>query len=74
MAAEESKAEESGGASPPPPSPPAADGSAPLDDVMIAMDVVDTLRHDQRIVERELNEAERRAGLLYTYPSPPDKF
>ena len=34
----------------------AADGvSAPkLDDLMLAMDVVDTLRHDQRLVEREL--------------------
>ena len=29
----------------------------PLDDVMIAMDVVDTLRHDERLVERELNDA-----------------
>jgi hypothetical protein len=36
----------------------------PLDDVMIAMDVVDTLRHDKRLVERELNDAERRAELI----------
>ena len=36
----------------------------PLDDVMIAMDVVDTLRHDQRIVERELNDGVRRAELI----------
>lgn len=36
----------------------------PLDDVMIAMDVVDTLRHDKRIVERELNVEGRRAELI----------
>jgi hypothetical protein len=36
----------------------------PLDDVMIAMDVVDTLRHDMRIVERELNDETRRAELI----------
>ncbi len=36
----------------------------PLDDVMIAMDVVDTLRHDKRLVERELDDAERRAELI----------
>ena len=36
----------------------------PLDDVMIAMDVVDTLRHDKRVVERELNDATRRAELI----------
>lgn len=36
----------------------------PLDNVMIAMDVVDTLRHDQLIVERELNEDVRRAKLI----------
>jgi Family of unknown function (DUF6384) len=28
-----------------------------LDDLMLAMDVVDTLRHDQRLVERELSAA-----------------
>lgn len=38
--------------------------SRPLDDVMIAMDVVDTLRHDKRLVERELNDAQRRAELI----------
>ncbi|MEZ5818571.1 MAG: DUF6384 family protein [Hyphomicrobiaceae bacterium] len=36
----------------------------PLDDVMIAMDVVDTLRHDKRLVERELNDETRRAELI----------
>ena len=35
----------------------AAGASAPkLDDLMLAMDVVDTLRHDQRLVERELSD------------------
>ncbi|MGE4188221.1 MAG: DUF6384 family protein [Hyphomicrobiaceae bacterium] len=38
--------------------------SRPLDDVMIAMDVVDTLRHDKRLVERELNDTQRRAELI----------
>jgi len=37
---------------------------AALDDIMIAMDVVDTLRHDQRIVDRELDEEARRANLI----------
>jgi len=31
--------------------------SPKLDDLMLAMDVVDTLRHDQRVVERELSES-----------------
>lgn len=38
----------------------AAPASAPapkLDDLMLAMDVVDTLRHDQRLVEREFSAA-----------------
>jgi len=35
----------------------AAAGQSPkLDDLMLAMDVVDTLRHDQRVVEQELSE------------------
>ncbi|MEM7255439.1 MAG: DUF6384 family protein, partial [Pseudomonadota bacterium] len=34
-------------------SPSGAD--APLDDVMLAMDVVDTLRRRERLVTRELN-------------------
>jgi Family of unknown function (DUF6384) len=41
-----------------------AKAGRPLDDVMIAMDVVDTLRHDRRIVERELNDETRRAELI----------
>lgn len=38
--------------------------TVPLDDVMIAMDVVDTLRHDDRIVARELNREGKRAELI----------
>lgn len=39
-------------------------GKSPLDDVMIAMDVVDTLRHDRNLVERELNDSARRQDLI----------
>ncbi len=35
-----------------------------LDDVMLAMDVVDTLRHQQDVVERELGQADRDAELM----------
>lgn len=35
----------------------------PLDDVMLAMDVVDTLRRRERLVERELDEAGREEDL-----------
>ena len=41
-----------------------AKAARPLDDVMIAMDVVDTLRHDRRILERELNDETRRAEMI----------
>src|SRR3712207_2401533 len=37
---------------------------APLDEVMLAMDVVDTLRHREQWVERELDETKREAMLL----------
>lgn len=37
---------------------------APLEDLMAAMDVVDTLRHDQSIAERELDGEARRERLL----------
>jgi hypothetical protein len=37
---------------------------APLDDVMLSMDVVDTLRQQERIAERELNDETRRAQLI----------
>ncbi len=49
----------------PPPRPGAADdaAAAPLDETMLAMDVVDTLRHAETLVERELSEADRAAQL-----------
>ena len=37
---------------------------APLEDLMAAMDVVDTLRHQEGLVERELDTEARRARLL----------
>lgn len=36
----------------------------PLNDVLIAMDVVDTIRHDKDLVERELNDDVRRKDLI----------
>jgi Family of unknown function (DUF6384) len=45
-------------AGPPSPAP------ATLDDLMLAMDVVDTLRHRERLVERELNEELREEQLI----------
>lgn len=39
-------------------------GKAPLDDVMLAMDVVDTLRHEQNLVARELGATAREAELI----------
>lgn len=38
--------------------------TAPLDDVMMAMDVVDTLRHRQDLVERELDAKTREQQLI----------
>lgn len=51
---------------------PASPASAPasaeplhkLDDVMIAMDVVDTIRHSEDLVRRELNDGAREAELI----------
>jgi len=37
---------------------------APLEDLMVAMDVVDTLRHQQSIADRELDAEARRERLL----------
>lgn len=37
---------------------------APLDDVMLAMDVVDMLRHNERLVEKELNAGDREEDLI----------
>src|SRR3712207_4521255 len=45
-------------ASPPDPA------SRNLDEVMLAMDVVDTLRHQENLVSRELSEGDRDAQLL----------
>ena len=36
----------------------------PLDDVMLAMDVVDTLRHEQVLIDRELNTEDRDRKLV----------
>ncbi|MBK1619979.1 hypothetical protein CKO42_16335 [Lamprobacter modestohalophilus] len=41
----------------------AAAVTAPLDDMMLAMDVVDTLRRQQRLVEQELDSGQREAAL-----------
>ncbi len=41
-----------------------ADATRPLDDVMLAMDVVDTLRHRRKLVERELGADSRDAQLI----------
>jgi hypothetical protein len=41
-----------------------ANPAAELDDVMLAMDVVDTIRHRELIVERELNSEQRREQLM----------
>lgn len=43
---------------------PTAEGAAPLDDVMLAMDVVDTLRHQQDLVIRELDAETREKRLI----------
>lgn len=37
---------------------------APLEDLMVAMDVVDTLRHRQQLVDRELDASGRRDRLI----------
>jgi hypothetical protein len=42
---------------------PAADSKQPLDEVMLAMDVVDTLRRRERLVQRELDVAGREEDL-----------
>lgn len=47
------------------PAAPAAERPpAQLDDIMLAMDVVDTLRHDQKVTDRELAEADREDDLI----------
>lgn len=44
---------------------PESANAATLEDVMVAMDVVDTLRHQQDIAERELDDEGRRQRLLH---------
>jgi hypothetical protein len=46
------------------PASPAGQPSRNLDEVMLAMDVVDTLRHQENLVSRELSEGDRDAQLL----------
>jgi hypothetical protein len=41
----------------------AADSKQPLDEVMLAMDVVDTLRRRERLVQRELDVGGREEDL-----------
>lgn len=43
---------------------PAAPAAAPLDELMLAMDVVDTLRHEERMIARELDAEERDRRLM----------
>ncbi|NNE59165.1 MAG: hypothetical protein HKN36_13750 [Hellea sp.] len=43
---------------------PAKKSEQKLDDVMLAMDVVDTLRHERLMVEKELSGEERRSALI----------
>jgi uncharacterized protein (DUF2164 family) len=47
-----------------PAAPPADASKAPLDDLMLAMDVVDTLRHRQDLVVRELDAETRETQLI----------
>src|SRR3712207_2423335 len=47
-----------------PPSSPPDPASRNLDEVKLAMDVVDTLRHQENLVSRELSEGDRDAQLL----------
>ena len=39
-------------------------GTPPLDELMLAMDVVDTLRHERRLVEHELTAGDRDRHLI----------
>ena len=45
-------------------SEPTSAGDQKLDDVLLAMDVVDTLRHREQLVARELDEEGREEELL----------
>jgi hypothetical protein len=48
----------------PPGAPPPSEKPQTLDELMIAMDVVDTLRHREDLVQRELDEEGREAELI----------
>lgn len=48
----------------PVPATPVRTGSTPLDEVMLAMDIVDTLRHERSTVERELETEARDEALV----------
>ena len=41
-----------------------ASKKAPLDELMMAMDVVDTLRHDERVALKELDSDQRDAQMI----------
>jgi hypothetical protein len=43
---------------------PQAVNPQPLDELMLAMDVVDTLRHNQRLVDREIHDEGREQALM----------
>ncbi|HVY90209.1 MAG TPA: DUF6384 family protein [Hyphomonadaceae bacterium] len=51
-------------AAPAPTAPVATQEPRKLDDVLLAMDVVDTLRHRERVVDQELNAEERETQLI----------
>jgi hypothetical protein len=44
--------------------PQQSSSAPPIDDLMLAMDVVDTLRHNQDLVARELDDTRREAALI----------
>ncbi len=44
--------------------PSSSSDKTPLDELMLAMDVVDTLRHRELVVERELNTEDRERALI----------
>ena len=44
--------------------PPESEVNQPLDEVMLAMDVVDTLRYQKVLVDRELNSERRKQNLI----------
>lgn len=55
---------ESAGATQAAPKPAGSPGAGKLDDLMLAMDIVDTLRHQEQLVARELSEDRREAELV----------